>query len=245
MHTKGILFDRYFINVDNRSFEKVGGSWAGQSTPDGIPLAYDPPTLKFFFQQMQKHHAPVFLDIGASTGSFSMLAYLHTRASGWAFEPNPIPYEILCANILLNGLENRVQTLPIALYSQNGEKVLHIPKGQVQTGLATLGDTVLRFNKMEDIIVKTRKLDDLHIGHVDIIKIDTEGCEKFVILGGENTIRRDMPGILFEYHSTNTRQFGYKRREIIELLKSWGYNKFEQISKEDIWATRQFPRGGN
>ena len=56
------------------------------------------------------------------------------------------------------------------------------------------------------------------------MKIDTEGCELFVLKGAEKTIRRDHPEILLEYNEINCKQFSYKPIKIKQLLARWGYS---------------------
>jgi predicted O-methyltransferase YrrM len=73
---------------------------------------------------------------------------------------------------------------------------------------------------------------------VDLIKIDTEGCELFVLLGGEQLIRQHHPGILMEFEERNTAQFGYHPNEIVRLLDSWGYS-FVKISGCDVYFYRK------
>ena len=87
-----------------------------------------------------------------------------------------------------------------------------------------------------------RTVDSLNIANVDLIMIDTEGYERHVIEGAAQTIKRDKPMLVVEFHRSPNNQinnltakFGYDLQNLqndIERLgyKSWGYlNKVDQI----------------
>lgn len=55
----------------------------------------------------------------------------------------------------------------------------------------------------------------------DFIKLDVEGMEWHALKGGEQTIRRCKPVIMFEENGLN-RRYGIKDGEVGALLESWG-----------------------
>jgi FkbM family methyltransferase len=236
--TEGILFDNFRVSLDLRS-TKVGGSWQG-ITRDGVPTAWDMETIKFFYDRTLEIENPVVLDIGANTGSFCLLAEINLNIKCLAFEPMPMIYEILKNNILLNKLQHNVKPLQIALSDKKGSAVLKYPKSGTDSGFACLGKPI-RFDNWTEIEVPVNTLDQVAIEQgikkVDLIKIDTEGCELLVLKGGENLIREYHPDILTEYYEANTQQFGYSTEKIRELLSSWGYDS-KKISSEDMYFFR-------
>jgi hypothetical protein len=44
--------------------------------------------------------------------------------------------------------------------------------------------------------------------------------------------------ILFEYHDRAVEKFGYKKEEILELLKSWGYETIIPLATSDLLAIK-------
>lgn len=232
---EGILFDDFRVSIDPKA-TKVGGSWQG--TPrNGMPTAWDMEVIKFFYERTLEIENPTILDIGANTGTFCLLSKINQNIRGYAFEPTPVIYEILSNNIALNNLQGKIKPLSVALSEKKGTAVLKYPKSGTASGLACIG-MPLRFNDWAEIEVPVTTLDDFAteegIKRVDLIKIDTEGCELFVLKGGENLIRECYPGILTEYYEQNTLQFGYHAEEIKDLLFSWGY-KGEKIGSEDMY----------
>ena len=57
----------------------------------------------------------------------------------------------------------------------------------------------------------------------DLVKIDVEGGELGVLRGARSYLSRHKPAILMEYSCINTRNAGYERRELSELLGRIGY----------------------
>ncbi len=215
----------------------IGGSWQGKEPVTGMPRPWDPDTLQFFYEQTGKYENPVILDIGANTGTYCLLPVLNRSIRGYAFEPNPDVYRILKNNLTLNALQNNIQTIPVALSDRKGLAKLKIPVSGNDSGLACLG-TPQRFHGWNEVSVPMDTLDNIvkwkNISHVDLIKIDTEGCELMVLLGGEKIIRKLLPNILVEFEERNTAQFGYHPNQIVSLLTSWGYD-FIKISKSDAF----------
>ncbi len=67
----------------------------------------------------------------------------------------------------------------------------------------------MRAGETKKIDVKTTTIDNFveknKIRKIDILKIDTEGSELFVLLGAKNTLLKLRPIILFEAHPINMR----------------------------------------
>lgn len=63
-------------------------------------------------------------------------------------------------------------------------------------------------------------LDSLNLSP-DFLKIDVEGMEHHVLLGGERTIRTHRPVVIFEENGLN-RRYGVADGRVGALLESWG-----------------------
>jgi len=87
------------------------------------------------------------------------------------------------------------------------------------------GDAVLLDGKSTNNPTQTaeqRTLDSFNFVDVDLIKIDVEGTELFVLQGAEDTIRRCQPVVQVELRDTHCKRFGYKCDDIIDLMMSLG-----------------------
>ena len=81
--------------------------------------------------------------------------------------------------------------------------------------------------------VEVKTLDSFNLAP-DFIKIDTEGFEYFVILGGENTIRTHKPVMIVEQKPGKGKSFGLPDTAAVELLKKWGYELQAELAGDYI-----------
>ncbi len=116
----------------------------------------------------------------------------------FAFEPQPVIFQQLCANLALNGLMN-VRAFPYACGRENGPLMFEIPD---YTKTGNFGGTELKHLEQSDVrreIVQCIRLDDLLTeGAVGLIKIDVEGFELDVLQGCESLLARCHPFLYLE-----------------------------------------------
>jgi FkbM family methyltransferase len=221
------LYDDNIVKLDERSLH-VGGSW----TKDGV---YDGALLEFLAGKMLQVNNPTLVDVGASTGSFALLPKF-VGGESIAFEPHPEIFKILCKNVQLNDLSSRVKLFNLAMSAYDGPAYLRIPRQKSQSGLSTLGKPK-GFSKFNKLKVVCRKLDSMRLGRVDFLKVDTEGCELFVLNGARMLLHSDHPMLLIEHSERNASQFEKSPEQVIEYLRDFGYSNFEMIGREDLWVT--------
>jgi FkbM family methyltransferase len=77
-------------------------------------------------------------------------------------------------------------------------------------------------------------LDDFGLSGVDLIKIDCEGYELFVIRGAEATIRRCQPCVIVEQKPGHAGKYGLGETDAVGLLESWGARRRATISGDYI-----------
>ena len=220
-----VLFDNVQVNIDPRSVT-IGGSWEG-----GFEKPWSSELVKLCYDILPKDKQTTLVDIGANTGTFSLLPVCMPNLKIESFEPNPEVLEILKANIALNKITGQVSVWDTALAETQKDMEMKIPKNG-ESGFTCVGNP-LRFNDYRTVQIRTMTLDDFTtFNNVDLIKIDTEGCEKFVLMGAKKIIEKFSPTLLVEYQPKNTAQFDYKVEELDELLLSYGY-KGTIVSEED------------
>jgi FkbM family methyltransferase len=173
---KGILFDDFEVGLDDRMADPIGGAWQGPIV-DGKLTAWDPDVLRFFWEQMKAMPDPVVVDVGASTGTFCLLAKFMPVRMMAAFEPYPVAFELLKSNVHLNGLDAVVSLAPWAIVGDDIPRAMLKVPNRKAAGFATIGRPK-RFRNWEEVYYpRTERLDDLVFPKVDLIKIDTEGGE--------------------------------------------------------------------
>lgn len=233
---KALLFDSNYVDIGRRS-SQVGGSFQRRSFLSAT--AWDGELLKIVHDELKRETRPTLLDIGANTGSFSLLAALLPDLSAHAFEPSPITFPLLVENLERNGVQDRVIAHQVALTDFEGTIALKISRDSSESGLACVGRP-LRFGEYEEHAVTATTLDALDLPPAAVIKIDTEGCEPAVLRGARATIQKTRPKLFMEFNEENLRQFGSKPDDVLALLEELDYD-VEHVAKEDLFA-RPRPR---
>lgn len=172
----------------------------------------------------------LILDIGAYTGVYSVeTAILNPDCIVNSFEPNPEIFQNLRKNIEINRLEERVKISQISLGQQIGVAKLYLPKN-TPTSMATLNT-----RSSEYLEVPMSTLDSTHfVKSIDLIKIDVEGFESKVFLGGQNVLDKFKPIILSEALTLNE----LRRQQFI--LSKFGYKDPIQVYKGSFSDCRNY-----
>ena len=233
---KGRLFGTFEVDLDPRT-PKLGGSFNPRNVKNGVAHAYDPQLLRFVYGQLVGIRNAVLVDVGANTGSFCLLAKFLPTLRVVAFEPNPVVFEVLEENLKRNRISGRVLAWPYALAGRDYKRKLRLPKKGGMSGHATLGEKPC-FEAGKTEAVDAFPLDAVFIrDHLDLLKVDTEGCELYVFQGAVETLRKFKPGIVYERNAKAAAQFGLKPDDATKFLRSLGYANFEKVGAEDVWAT--------
>lgn len=228
---RGTLFDDLTVDIADAALT-CGGSWQ-----DGNGYAWGGDMIRRVYNALRERKNAVLVDVGASTGSFALLPVHLPDLRALAFEPAGRAFALLSENLQRNRIANRVRAYRVALSDVDGTAVLRVPNESNASGLATMGKHPLRFVGWSEEIVPTMRFDSIYrLDRVDVMKLDTEGAELFVLRGAEGTIRRCRPMLLIEYQPINTRQFGYEPEMISRLVEQFGY-RCERVGEEDIWCT--------
>jgi FkbM family methyltransferase len=143
----------------------------------------------------------VFIDVGANNGVYSLIAAtIRPDVRVVAFEPYPPVLELLHRNIRLNGFEERITVMEMALSDTEGKAVIFLPDpahGLVETSASLQADFIAGAQPAME--VTTKRLDDLDLnGSISVAKVDIEGFELEFIRGAEQTIRKNRPIIFAE-----------------------------------------------
>jgi FkbM family methyltransferase len=168
----------------------------------------------------------VFYDIGANVGPYSLIA---AKATGngariFAFEPAPSSFRDLSRNILLNGCEESVVPVPLALWSHTGLIAMTFRSLSAGAAKHRLGSNLRPRKPLTEAVVGIR-LDDV-VERLDLpmpnhAKIDVDGYELEVLQGAERTLARaEWRSIIIELDQEETD----RNRAIKTLLASAGFD---------------------
>ena len=144
----------------------------------------------------------VSIDVGANRGVWTEAMRRHSR-SVVAFEPNPKMFADLQRRI-----GPGVTALPHALSDRSGTGELRIPRRR--KGFSNQGGTIAHESLGDTaygaVTVELRRLDDLDLGEVGLMKIDVEGHELAVLRGGARLIARCRPVLIVEMEEKHLRR---------------------------------------
>ena len=174
----------------------------------------------------------LFLDIGATAGMSALSIFtLKPNAQVISFEPNPInhPYLERIADKIDKfrynqiGLGDLEQTIEFYYPIYNGKAMTTLGSFKYENAKSWLNSkTVYFFDqkklKIETIIVEVKTLDSFNL-NPEFIKIDVEGFEYQVLLGGQETLKRYRPILLIEGVARNDNTHN--------LLKEHGYDVYK------------------
>ena len=157
--------------------------------------AKEPRTVKWIEENTAKYR--VFYDVGANVGAYSLIAASATEdMKVFAFEPSFATYSTLVNNMLLNKLEQRVHTYPIALSNHTGESRFHM--SSIASGAAEHSDDrpIDMYGRvfMPKAVfgVLTFELDAFRsmfgLPCPEFLKIDVDGNEVEVLRGAAKTL---------------------------------------------------------
>jgi FkbM family methyltransferase len=161
-------------------------------------------------------------DVGAHVGYMTLVLteILSKEGTVFAFEPVPFNHALIRKLVFLNGLNGKVQLVPLALGDTIGKQRMVVWESSLMNQLET---TVLGKKIIGQPTINTAisTLDSFVLDQSnpppDLIKIDVEGAEAMVIAGGLQTLREFSPKLLLEIHGPANAD------RIYELLQSMGY----------------------
>ncbi len=159
-----------------------------------------------------------FVDVGANIGHLTLLAAQRVGPSGTvvAIEPHPRTFAFLRKNVQLNGFK---QVRAINAAAGN-----HVGQAQI-TDFRT--DDMNHLESNRGIKVPLLTLDSLGIERrVNLLKIDTEGFEPYVLEGATHLLQR-VDCVYFECSEWNLNRYGRNSWELIRMLESAGFEIFK------------------
>lgn len=162
----------------------------------------------------------LIVDVGANIGTTAIPSSKAVGPNGkvFAFEAHPKTFHYLSKNIKLNQLEN-FSLFNCALGEKNG--FVNI------TNLDADDQNKISKNQ-EEVSIEMATLDSFmrDIDKIDLLKIDVEGYELFVLQGAKETLRK-VQSIYIEISETHFKKYGYSCREILKFLSKYNFQFFK------------------
>lgn len=219
----------YPFNVSNETLLQTPATF--QNVPTN--KYHEKKVLSMFFSLVKPTEEVTIADIGAQSGLYSLYAKYLPNAKFVSFEPIPYLQRLLLQNLALNNITN-VELIQKAVSRDCGPRQISLCTNH--NGLHTLAEHPLRFRNVRKLDIVTTTLDSefADVGrNVDYMKIDTEGGEFDIILGGKKTLETYKPTIMLEVNEENLGGFNKTPNDLFALLEACSYKLIGQFGLEE------------
>jgi FkbM family methyltransferase len=182
-----------------------------------------------------------FLDIGSNYGCHTIGIANEIRknkGSGkvYSFYLQPEIIKLFKENVNMNNLNDIVILNEVGLGDKNETKEFIVSKDYDNNdnpgGSSLYNSDNSDKNKKEFVTIK--RLDDLNIDNISLIKIDVEGYELEAFEGGINTITKNKPIIVIEIWSNNLEKYTKW------INSNFPFYSIENISKDDYILKKKY-----
>lgn len=181
---------------------------------------------QWIFAEARKHlgRDPLcVLNGGANVGAYASM-YAEYGAAVYAFEPDEDNFACLVRNVY----GQRVLCLQAALGDRPG--VATMRRNPTNCGAHAISSTI-------NGLVPMLRVDHLGISP-DVIHLDVEGYEPFVIEGARQTIREHKPVIALEWRNQWS-NYGWSSEQVIEQLRDFGYELTGKRHHEALFTAQR------
>lgn len=156
------------------------------------------------------------LDVGAAYGSYSLCALAMGAERVWAWSPQDTPQGIaektfFEESLELNGWAPRCKVFKTGIYDRTGWLDA---MDQSFTDYPRSGPDIIQVETLDNWV--DREIPNLD--RLDWLKIDVEGAEVEVVLGGRRTISRFRPRVFVENHEFKTPGIEGRVREALQSI---------------------------
>jgi FkbM family methyltransferase len=166
------------------------------------------------------------LDIGANIGVHSVVYSNYTSGIVYAFEPQPMVFDILKKNIKSNNCQNIVPYMFGASWQNTSFFMNAVYDQKINQGAFRIKN---RDSSEEvGITIECRIIDELALKDIGYIKMDVEGHELEALNGLTKTIKMYKPTLLIEIHDSCS-----TKNETLRFIHDHGYTQFWRLSHCD------------
>jgi len=186
--------------------------------------SYQQGALDAAFRYIKKFD--VAIDAGANIGLQSVRLgqkFNHVHS----FEPTSINYDCLVNNVKTY---SNIQVYKTGLGEREESATIKLPTESTNCGAFSIIDFCNHKDPVLTEQISISPLDKFQLSP-DLIKIDTQGFEFFVLKGAKNTLK-NKPVLLLECEKKQ------EKKLISDYLKPLGYTIIETVRKDSIWIVK-------
>ncbi|MFC1928297.1 FkbM family methyltransferase [Chloroflexota bacterium] len=201
---------------------------------------YEPQCTKVVMEWLKEGMTVV--DIGANVGYYALLEAKIVGDKGmvYAIEPAPNNLEGLGKNVTINSLSN-VEIYPLAVGDKSGKGELYLSvSSNLHNMLGTIDKSGPRSSYTGVVEVETTTLDDFlkDKRQPDLVRMDVEGYEYFIIKGMQRTLNQNRNIRLYiEIHPSDMKTVGLEIETMLGTLFRAGFKPKYLVkrTKQYLW----------
>lgn len=156
----------------------------------------EPETLEWISASLRRDS--VLWDVGANVGTYSVYAARATGCEVFAFEPSVFNVELLARNVFLNGLQEKIRIIPLALSDRAGFSTFRMSSTEWGGALSSFDKPIDQhgeaFHRVFEYSIYGLPMDEavrrMDIPQPDAIKMDVDGVEHFILAGGRKVLSK-------------------------------------------------------
>jgi len=214
---RNILGSKMYLNLRDFGLSK-------QLILNGIR---EPECTKIMKKELKK--GMIIAEIGANIGYYALLEALIVGEKGkiYAIEPFPLNFDLLQKNIKLNSYDKIIEPYNLAISNKSGKEKLYVTSKHNLCNMFAI-------DADEFVEIKTETLDNFikNKQKPNLIRMDIEGFEYYVVQGMKNTLKECNSCIIFiEVHPYQMDQKGLDFKKPIKTFFDFGF-KPKYIVKE-------------
>jgi len=202
---------------------------------NGLKFYYRPDTTdeKVIVEVVKRHNytnknafeissTDYWLDLGGNIGTFTCLA-ASQGCRVRTYEPEPECFEILKANVSLNGLEGLVELHQRAVTAKGTPVNLYLSKGQNK-----YRHTIFEVRGRESVIVDATAFEHvMNLDNFTAVKMDIEGAELEIFDSADDW--KDVIKLAFEYHFDFDRSIAAFNNRMNKLKDSFSVVRYPKM----------------
>lgn len=190
-------------------------------------LLYEPATSMTVMEILRP--GDTVFDVGANVGYFSLLS--NAIAPGacrvFAFEPNPVAFGILTANVAAN-TPHDITCFNVGVADRAGTSILMPRDDHSKSRLLRSGGNLAPKEGAVHSSVPVVSLDEVADRHgidrIKLLKIDVEGFEPFVMLGAKSLLTSGrVECVICEINDADLKLHGYDQGQVRQAFEGMGY----------------------
>ncbi|MEO6289234.1 MAG: FkbM family methyltransferase [Ginsengibacter sp.] len=186
----------------------------------------------------------VVIDIGANIGATTLNLANKVGVGGkvFSFEPSPYNYQLALENISLNNFSN-IKLINQGLGNEKATAFLYNVNTHnrgMQRLLKHTGENAIYEKTKVEIDTLDNSMKFFSIPSPSFIKIDVEGYEYNVLVGGKETLSKHQPFLFIELDDNNLGEQGRTAKELVQLITGFQYKIINAATGRDVDETTDF-----